>query len=247
MAEPDIGADALAAMIHGLMGELNTCLEGTIVSYANGVAVVQPRGERSYSDGESVAYPQIHSARVSWPTFANGRAVVKGPIRQGDPCLLIFAQQAVDGSDDLRRHDLTDCEVLMVNRGTVTDVATDNDSLYMAFGESFIRITEAGDVLVNARNFNVTASAAARVDTPTTTMTGTTVSEGPLTGQSGIAVSGGHPDARGGESSIGGSVSVEKQLTVDGLEVVGHTHANPEGGDVGPAKNGENTEDEGEQ
>lgn len=117
MAENIDPVDALVELIKAQLLDVNTCLPGVIVDYANGSASVRPVGSKRYADGDSLAYPVIRNVRVEWPSFNGGQCGVKGPVVAGDPCLLVFAQQAVDGTDDRRMFDLTDAYALMVNNG----------------------------------------------------------------------------------------------------------------------------------
>ena len=156
MAESIDLIDATRKMIASHISEVNTCLPGVIVSYANGRAGVLPSASKRFSDGDVLPFPIVQNVRVCWPSFAGGAAGVKGPVRPGDRCLLVFAQQAVDGTDDMRRHDLSDAYAIMCDLGTAgAGDSGNNDDLTLFFGSSHIRITEGGDVEINAGTINM--------------------------------------------------------------------------------------------
>jgi hypothetical protein len=151
MAEPIDFVDALRKMIDSKTGEINTSLPGTIVSYSNGRATVQPTPKKRYADGDVLSFPILQNVRVCWPSFAGGLAGVKGPILPGDKCLIIFAQQAVDGSDDMRRFDISDAYVIPCDLGNAgAGDSGNNDAMTMFYGAAHVRITKGGKVVINA-------------------------------------------------------------------------------------------------
>ena len=232
--------DALLGLIQSQLLDVNTCIPATIVSYAEGVARVAPTGKKRFADGDALDYPIIPNVRVCWPSFAGGLAGIRGPVREGDPCLLVFSQQAVDGSDDRRMFDLQDAYAIMCNIGTVgkSDSVNDND-MTMYFGPAYIRLTEGGQLLINAPGGTTT-------DTPDTTHTGnvktkgntaidgTTLSKGTITGQGGMGITG--SGGGGATVAITGSVTQSGgSLTSNGIVLHTHTHS---GVQPGPGSTG---------
>lgn len=142
--------ESLQGFINARLLDVNTSIPGVIVSYADGLARVQPTGKKRFADGDTLDYPIIPGVRVCWPSFAGGTAGVKGPIRPGDRCLLVFSQQAIDGTDDMRLFDLSDAYAVMVDLGNVGGDSGNNDAMTMYFGAASIRITEAGAMIFNA-------------------------------------------------------------------------------------------------
>lgn len=142
--------ESLQGFINARLLDVNTSIPGVIVSYADGLARVQPTGKKRFADGDTLDYPIIPGVRVCWPSFAGGTAGVKGPIRPGDKCLLVFSQQAIDGTDDMRLFDLSDAYAVMVDLGNVGGDSGNNDAMTMYFGAASIRITEAGAIVIAA-------------------------------------------------------------------------------------------------
>ena len=152
MAESSNNAiDALNSMMKSHLTDVNTAIPGVIVSYSNGLARVAPTGKKRFSDGDVLDYPIIPNVRVCWPSFSGGAAGIKGPIKPGDRCLLVFSQQAIDGTDDRRMFDLQDACAIMCDIGSasVSD-STNNDDLTVYFGEAHIRLTASGELIINA-------------------------------------------------------------------------------------------------
>jgi hypothetical protein len=139
--------DAILAMIQGQLSGVNTCIEGTITAYADGYASIVPNGKKRFADGDELDFPTVHNVPIVWPSFLGGAGGIKGPVFVGDGCLLVFAQQAADGSDDLRQHDMTDAYAIPFNKGSV---APDNDALTMYLGDASISIDIYGVVRITA-------------------------------------------------------------------------------------------------
>jgi len=109
-------AEALFAAIESERREINTTLDGTIVSYdrATQRAVVQPKLERKYGD-KTLKAPQLQEIKVAMP--GGGGYGVHYDLQPGDPVVLHVRQRSVDtsqtdGSDANgapgRMHDLSD-------------------------------------------------------------------------------------------------------------------------------------------
>lgn len=202
-------------LIRAQLLDVNTAIPGVIVSYGSGLARVAPTGKKRFADGDVLDYPIIPNVRVCWPSFAGGTAGVKGPVKPGDKCLLVFSQQAVDGTDDRRMFDLQDAYAVMCDLGNAgAGDSGNNADMTMFFGPAYIRLTAAGALQINAPG-GVT------ITTPNTTNTGTLLTQGKLTYQDGMAGSGG---AAG--TSISGNIShTSGSITSLGKKIDGsHTH-----------------------
>ena len=167
MSEPSNNIiDALQGFMNARLLDVNTSIPGVIVSYANGLARVQPTGKKRFADGDTLDYPIIPGVRVCWPSFAGGAAGIKGPVRPGDKCLIVFSQQATDGTDDMRLFDLSDAYAVMVDLGNVgAGDSANNGAMTMYFGAASIQITEDGGIVINAPGGTT-------INSPTTTNTG---------------------------------------------------------------------------
>lgn len=155
--------EALNNLVKAQLLDVNTALPGVVISYANGLARVQPVSKKRFADGDVIDFPIIPNVRVCWPSFAGGAAGVKGPVRAGDRCLLVFSQAALDGSDDRRMFDLQDAFAIMCDLGNAgAGDSANNDALTVFFGGARIRISEAGrmdltasgGVYINGINFD---------------------------------------------------------------------------------------------
>lgn len=227
--------DALLGLIQSQLLDVNTCLPATIVSYADGVARVSPTGKKRFADGDALDYPIIPNVRVCWPSFAGGAAGVKGPVKPGDRCLLVFSQQAIDGTDDRRMFDLQDAYAVMCDLGNAgAGDSGNNADMTMFFGAAYIRLTEAGALQINAPGgttintaaCQLNASGGTTIDTPSTTNTGTLTTQGLFTYQAGMAGTGG-----GAGTSISGPIThTGGNLSSNGIVVHTHTHSGVQAG-----------------
>lgn len=171
--------DAFIELIQSQLVDVNTCVPGEIVSYADGRARVLPTVKKRFADGDVLDYPIIPNVRVCWPSFHGGEAGMKGPIKAGDKCLIVFSQQAVDGSDDRRAFDLQDAFAVMCDLGNAGEGDSGNNAdLTVFFGAAHMRITKDGAVnifapggfKVEAPNVDIAASSSYTVTTPTATI-----------------------------------------------------------------------------
>lgn len=149
MAESSF-TDAVRRIMDDHMDKVNTALECTVVAYSGGKVDVQPKGAKTYLDGDSNPYPVLHGLPMQWPQFANGKAGVKGPVTVGDDCLLIVVQHAVaaDTSGDTRRYDLVDSYV--VPGAGYNDEIPGNDNMTLYFGGASLALTPQGKLIITA-------------------------------------------------------------------------------------------------
>lgn len=223
MAENIEDVDALIEMVRGQMQDVNTSIEGVIVSYANGRASVKPVGQKRFADGDSLEYPVIQNVRVQWPQFNGGQCGIKGPVKPGDKCYLFFAQQASDGSDDIRRFNMSDCYAMVTGNGQVAAGGSNNDDMIMWFGGAHIRLTAAGELVINAPG-------GVKIETPDMTSSGNFTNEGYMTGNTGLAITGTHPQT-GRVSRFGGSIYVEGgDVIADTISLKTHVHSGVQSG-----------------
>lgn len=155
---------SLRSLIQSELVDVNTSINAVVVSYSNGLATVRPTANKLFPDGDSLPFPEIPNVPMRWPSFNGGDCGLKGPIRAGDKVLLVFGQQAIDGTDDQRRHDLSDAYAIPCGND-IAGQAGDNDSMVMWFGEAYIKITKGGGVRIKAPG-------GVRADTPAMTSTG---------------------------------------------------------------------------
>lgn len=212
--------DALLGLIRAQLLDVNTAIPGVIVSYSNGVARVAPTGKKRFADGDVLDYPIIPNVRVCWPSFAGGAAGIKGPVKPGDKCLLVFSQQAVDDSDDRRMFDLQDAYAVMCDLGNAgAGNSGNNADMTMFFGPAFISLTEGGALEINAPG-------GTKITTPSTLNTGTLTTKGLFTYQAGMNGTGGGA----GTSISGGMTQSGGPLSSNGVVLDSHTHSGVQSG-----------------
>lgn len=200
--------DALLDLIRGQLLDVNTSIPAQIVSYADGLAQVQPTGKKRFADGDALDYPVISGVRVCWPAFAGGKAGIKGPVRAGDKCLLVFSQQAVDGTEDRRMFDLQDAFAVMCDLGAAVEADSPNNAdMTMYFGEAFIRLTEDGKLMINAPGGTT-------ITTPNTLNTGTFTTDGHITYNDGLTGKGESAHSDGSFKSNGVPLHTHKHTGV---------------------------------
>lgn len=80
------------------IANIHTAVPGKIVSYDadKGVAAVLPMMKFKKPDGTMIDYPQISGVPMVLPQALGQDAIIAYPIKSGDGCLLIFAEQSID-------------------------------------------------------------------------------------------------------------------------------------------------------
>lgn len=223
MAEQTDFLSSMRALIQSELVDLNTSLNGEIVAYSNGKATVKPLANKLFQDGDSLPFPMLYNVPIRWPSFNGGKCGIKGPVTAGDKVLLVFAQQATDGTDDARRHDLTDAYAVIVSNETSSQGAN-NEDMIMWFGDAYIKLTASGALEINAPS-------GTKIIAPNNEFTGNQLIDGnqqtvgSITGLGGMAITGGTGSTATitGSMSINGTVTHTGSLTNNGKNI-GHTH-----------------------
>jgi len=215
---------SIRALINAQMLQINTSINGVIVDYAGGFATVKPTASKSFEDGDKLDYPNIYKVPVRWPSFNGGKCGIKGPVKAGDPVLIVFSQQAADGSDDDRRFDLTDAYAVIVDNSQ-SALGSNNDDMVMWFGDAYIKLTAAGALEINA-------PAGTKTIAPMNIYTGAVTVQGVFTFLAGMIGS----TASGVATTINGAINFIGSLTSNGKNISNtHIHTNSGGtGNGGP-------------
>jgi len=224
MAETtDDFVSSLKSLIKSEMIDVNTSINGEIVSYSNGFATVRPTANKAFLDGESLPFPMIYKCPVRWPSFNGGQCGFKGPIKPGDQVLVVFAQQATDGTDDLRKFDLNDAYCLPAHNAMAGQGANNDDTI-MYFGPAYIKFDASGAMEINAPGGCKTIA-------PTNLFTGKVTVQGLVTFLAGMVGS----TLSGAAFVLNGAVQFIGSLTSNGKNISDtHTHSDPQGGSTGP-------------
>lgn len=139
----------LRTVIQSELSSFNTTVEGVVQSYDGGLATILPDASKRFADGDVLPFPSIFRVPIRWPSFNGGICGIKGPIRNGDRVLVVFAQQATDGTDDERRFDMSDAYAIPCGSTQVAQ-AGNNDDMIMWFGDAYIKLTAAGVLEIKA-------------------------------------------------------------------------------------------------
>ena len=225
---------AIAEEIKSELSEIHTCLPGKIVSWDGALAVVRPAMPISLSSGDTLAAPQIVSVPVCFPTGMGGSAMISVPLQAGDDVLLHFSEDALEnwlsGSDeaptDPRRFDLSDCFASPMVRPGVG--VADTANLRLICGSASMTLAPSGEVTIIATTF--------KVDAPASEFTGTSTTIGQITGQGGMAVSGGSGVSCEGNIDIKGGITATDDVVAGGISVMTHTHTGDSGGTTSAPK-----------
>jgi hypothetical protein len=135
-------------------------MPATIVSFdtSDCSASVQPSINKNYFDGTTEQLPVIHKVPVVFPV--SGLASFTFPINAGDFCLLLFSERSLEewkrlGINekpiDRRKFALSDAIAIpgLIPFGSQMP-ALNNEDLVIKYGDSEIRITQAGEIQINS-------------------------------------------------------------------------------------------------
>lgn len=216
---------SMRGMINAELVDLNTSMDGVVVSYEGGFATVRPVGKKRFQDGDELDFPPIYKVPVRWPSFNGGKCGFKGPINPGDSVQIVFGQQAKDGTDDQRRFDLSDAYCFPAHNSTDAQGSNNNDTI-LYFGDAYIKLTESGQMEINAPG-------GCKIIAPTNEFTGKVTVKGLFSYLAGMVGTSGSGAA---SATISGIVNFIGSLTSNGKNISdSHTHS---GVDAGPDTSG---------
>ena len=95
---------------------IHVSMIGKIESYnpQTNRASITPVGTMTCPDWQELPFPTIHNVPIQYPCGNGGKSGVTFPIKQGDTCIIIFADHQIENflsgekSDDMRNHSLND-------------------------------------------------------------------------------------------------------------------------------------------
>lgn len=193
---------AVKDTVRDLLGDVHTAMPGTIktLDVSTGLATVLPAGKFKTGTGVELEYPAISGVPVVFPYSQTAAAGVVFPVKEGDGCLLVIAEQALDAwlyggetTVDLK-HDLTNAIAI--------------PGLFTTANTFLKEAVEPGAVVIYSGPTKITVSK------------GSTTIKGDLIVQGNIQSSG-DIKAGGSLSTPSGSVDAGGTMTVKALDVSG--------------------------
>lgn len=90
--------EAVKNVVRSELSDVHTAVPGKIVSFdaATGLATVLPVMKFKKPDGTSIDYPQITGVPVLFPQGYEQKATIAFPVKAGDGCLIIVAENTID-------------------------------------------------------------------------------------------------------------------------------------------------------
>ena len=164
---------------------VHTAMPGKIVAFdaAKGVATVQPVMKYKKPNGETIDFPQITGVPVVFPQGASQNVTVAFPVKAGDGCLLVIAEQSIDywqygqETDTDLSFDITNAicipGLFSKANGAVKEACDKNAVVLDANGTKVT--VKAGEVIIDAAKVTVNGDVTVN---GTMTTVGDTVAEG---------------------------------------------------------------------
>ncbi len=148
------------SLVADSINQMHTVLPGKIVKFdtAKCLALVQPVGKFAKPDGTMMDLPQVSDVPIVFAQSANQQAAMAYPINEGDGCLLLFAEQALDcwrsgGEEEVKsdlKFDLTNCIAipgLFVPANKLLTEACEKQAIIIEQRGKRIAVSEAGIVI----------------------------------------------------------------------------------------------------
>ena len=153
---------------------IHVSMIGKIESYnpQTNRASITPVGTMTCPDWQELQYPTIHNVPIQYPCGNGGKSGVTFPIKQGDTCIIIFADHQIENflsgekSDDMRNHSMNDAyaiptlfsdsvptlksnpnDVCMFNNGSLVVLNSSSMTINLADGTNVS--IGGGDLVVN--------------------------------------------------------------------------------------------------
>lgn len=203
-------------------------MPGKVISFdpVKGLATVQPVMKFKKPDGETMDYPQLTGVPLVFPQALAQQATLAYPVKSGDGCLIIIAEQSIDywmfgqETDTDLAFDLTNAVCIpgmfVSANGVVQEACNRNaiiidvKSTRMEIGKGYIEITS-----------------------PEVRMSGNLTVEGNVISHGSASITGnlsaGGSAAISGNTNVGGSVSAAGDVTAGGISLQNHTHIDGDG------------------
>lgn len=173
---------------------------------------------------EPTNLPLLVDVPVVFPR--GGGCTLTFPVKEGDECLLIFADRCIDfwwqnggvqESVDPRQHDLSDAFCIPGPQSQtmkISGISTSAAQLRTDDGAAFVEVAAGGDI-------TATTTGGMTINAPTITLNGdVTINGNLLQGMGGS----------GGSASINGPVSVKNDITAAGISLTNHVHSGVQSG-----------------
>lgn len=164
-----------------ILSQVHTCVPGKIVSFDGGTcqATVLPSMKIKTPKGEMLEYPQITGVPVVFPQSSAQGATIAYPVKAGDGCLILFAEQALDQ--------------FLYDRDTGTDLKYDLSNAVaivgiFAKGNSVMaEASSSGSIIVDVQGTRVKVqSGLVQIDAAAVKINGNVTITGDLTTTSGV-------------------------------------------------------------
>lgn len=202
---------------------IHTAMPGKVISFdsATGLASVQPVMKFRKPDGETIDYPQLAGVPVVFPQALAQQATVAYPVKAGDGCLIIIAEQSLD--------------YWMYEQETDTDLAFDLTNAVCIpglFSKPSAAIKEAcqkNAVIIDVKSTRLAVGQGyIELTSPEVRMSGNLVVSGSINSGGNVTASGGltveSSATIGGSIGVKGSVSAAGDVTGGGVSLKSHTH-----------------------
>ena len=166
--------DAIKEWIRKGGENIHVSMIGKIESYnpQTNRASITPVGTMTCPDWQELPFPTIHNVPIQYPCGNGGKSGVTFPIKQGDTCIIIFADHQIENflsgekSDDMRNHSMNDAyaiptlfsdsvptlksnpnDVCMFNNGSLVVLNSSSMTINLADGTNVS--IGGGDLVVN--------------------------------------------------------------------------------------------------
>lgn len=248
---------AVVDLVNKMINEIHTACPGKIVSYdANtGLATVLPQMKFKKPNGDVLDYPQITGVPVLIPQGFSQDAVIAYPVKAGDGCLIIVAENSIDfwlygqQTDTDLHFDLTNAICipgLFAAANKAVKEAIENNAVVVDVKGTKItvkqndvkitspKVTITGDLVVNGKTKTASAEITGNLDVGgkakagSEEVTGALSVGGTATMKAGAVNEGltvGGAAAVTGNITSGGTVTADTDVVGGGVSLVSHTHS----------------------
>ena len=203
--------------------EIHTAMPGKVIAFdsAKGTASVQPIMKFKKPDGEMIDYPQLTGVPVVFPQALSQQATLAYPVKEGDGCLIIVAEQSID--------------YWMYGQETNTDLAFDLTNAICIpglFRQPSALVQEAcrkNAIIIGVQETKLSVGQGyIEISAPEVRMSGNLTVSGNIDSGGNLsavgAVSAGGSAEIGGSVSAGGGVSANGDVTAGSISLKNHTH-----------------------
>ena len=149
--------DAIKEWIRKGGENIHVSMIGKIESYnpQTNRASITPVGTMTCPDWQELPFPTIHNVPIQYPCGNGGKSGVTFPVKQGDTCIIVFADHQIENflsgekSDDMRNHSMNDAYAIPTLFSDSVPTLKSNPNDVCMFNDGSLIVLKSSSMTIN--------------------------------------------------------------------------------------------------